>query len=255
MPMPRPTLTPATWAILAVVVLVLVGGLFWINRGPSTGTGIAGGNTEGLNVSAEGVVYATPDIAKLRFGVSQIGREAAVVEADITTKIEAIKSKVRELGVEDKDIKTVEFGIYPDYGAYPLTENSKIRSYNGRHILEVTIRDLDKADAVADGVIAAGANEVQNIEFTVEDPEKWYQDARTQAISKAKDKAKQLADSADIRLGRLVSINESSNTTPIFYDRAMESSVGMGAGGDGNAGLNQGSLELHAYVTLVYQIR
>lgn len=235
--------------VIGLVVLIIAGFFIAGDRNAPTVNNQTANQTQGLSVSAEGLVYATPDIAKLRFGVQQVGREATVVEDEIAKKIDVIKSKIKELGVEEKDIKTAEFGIYPDYGNYPAT-TSQIRSYNGRHILEVTVRDLSKADAVADAVISAGANEVQNIYYTVEDPDQWYQDARSQAITKAKEKATQLAKDADIKLGRLLSINESGDQ-PVFYDRAM----GMGGGSEFQPGLEPGSLEIRANVTLVYQIR
>lgn len=235
--------------VIGLVVLIIAGFFIAGDRNTPSTTNQTTNQTQGLSVSAEGLVYATPDIAKLRFGVQQVGREATVVESEIAKKIDVIKSKIKELGVEDKDIKTAEFGIYPDYGNYPAT-TSQIRSYNGRHILEVTVRDLDKADAVADAVISAGANEVQNIYYTVEDPEQWYQDARSQAITKAKEKATQLAKDADIKLGRLLSINESGDQ-PVFYDKA----IGIGGSSEFQPGLEPGSLEIRANVTLVYQIR
>jgi uncharacterized protein YggE len=253
------TLNGMTTLVYLLLLVAVIGGGFYLvtqRDGNKPNTGISGAQ-EGLSVSAEGLVYATPDIAKLRFGVQQTGKDAAVTESDLSKKIDAIKSKLKELGIEDKDIKTVEFGIYPDYGIAVPSSTTKPRSYNGRHILEVTIRDLDKADEVARAVVVAGANEVQNVYFTVEDPESWYQQARTQAITKAKEKAKQLAQDADIKLGRLLSINEYTNGGPIYYGRDVASPEygGIGMGGDVATGVEPGNLELRANVTLVYQIR
>src|SRR5690606_5361250 len=99
------------------------------------------------------------------------------------------------------------------------------------------------------------ANQVENVYFTVEDPEEWYQEARSQAVSKAKAKAEQLAKEADIRLGKLISINENTSGGPIYYDRAISSPGGFGGGGEFDTGIESGSLEIRAYVTLIYQIR
>lgn len=257
-PTPRP-LRGASFGMLflggAVLVLLAAGAVYFATRGSGTkyDNGVSG-QQEGLNVSAEGLVYATPDIAKLNTGVSEIGRDATTVQNSLSQKIDAIKTKLKEIGIEDKDIKTAEFGIYPDYGAYPVTSTSRPRSYTGRHMLEITIRDLDKADEVADGVVSAGANEVQNVYFTMEDSDSWYQQARSQAIEKAKQKATQLAEDADIRLGKLLSISESGQGGPIYYDRAVPGYGGTG-GAEIKTGLEPGNLEIRAYVTLVYQIR
>lgn len=258
---PRPMRSPSFGMIFmgVVILILLAAGAYYLtqNRGPKFNNGVSG-QPEGLNVSAEGLVYATPDVAKLHAGVSEIGQDATAVQTTLNQKIDAMKARLKELGIEDKDIKTAEFGIYPDYGSFPVTSTSRPRSYTGRHMLEITIRDLDKADSVADGVVASGANEVQNVYFTMEDTDAWYQQARAQAITKAKEKAKQLAKDADIRLGRLISISESGQGGPIMYDRAVSSMPAYpgGTGGeDIKAGLEPGNLEVRAYVTLVYQIR
>ena len=248
----RPIWWQPTPLIGAAVILVLVAAWLFQQAGDKP-TDPSTGQPQGLNVSAEGIVYATPDIAKLFFGVQQTGKEASAVEDQLSERINTIKAKLVELGVEDKDIKTSDFSIYPDYGPYPIpTTNPQIRSYTGRHILEVTVRDLDRVNDVADGAIAAGANEVQNISFTVEDPESYLQEARTQAIQKAKDKAKQLAEAADIRLGRLLSINEYPVSMP--FDGRFGYG-GMGGAEDTKIGLEPGNMEVRVNVTLVYAIR
>jgi uncharacterized protein YggE len=239
-----------------IVLILLAGGAVYLAQGGfSKNPNTDNGQQEGLNVSADGLVYATPDIAKLNAGVQEIGRDTATVQASVGQKIDAIKTKLHELGIEDKDIKTAEFGIYPDYGNVPITSTTKPRSYTGRHVLEITIRDLSKVNAVADGVVTSGANEVQNVYFTVEDSDSWYQQARSQAITKAKAKAEQLAKDADIKLGKLLSISENGGGGPIYYDRALPGYGGGIGGSDVKTSLEPGNLEIHAYVTLVYQIR
>ena len=254
-PNPSPFNGKSPWRLpligLGILVLLLLGTLL-VQQGqnpssPSQSTG----QPEGLNVSAEGVVFATPDIAKLYMGVHQNGREASGIEDQLSTRINAIKDKLRELGVASEDIKTTDFNIYPEYNSFAPNSTPTIRSYTGRHILEITVRDLTRVNTIADATIAAGANEVQNISFTVEDPDSLLEEARAQAIQKAKDKAKQLADAADIRLGRIISINEYPMSTP--FDARM--GYGMGGAESSQVGLEPGNMEVRVNVTLIYAIR
>jgi len=256
MPPLRPTRQRGLWMLGIVALLVLAGIATYLlvphtnNQSPTSGNN--SNQPQGLSVTGDGTVYATPDIAKFQFGVQQTGKDAATVQDQIATKIDSVKAKLKDLDIDDKDIKTVEFGIYPDYNS----TGNQVRSYTGRHMLEVTIRDLDKADEISGAVVTAGANQVQNIQFTVENPDQWYQQARTQAIQQAKDKAKQLADAAGIKLGKLLSINEYTSNGPIYY---ADTPAGYGVGGGPmptkDSGVEPGSLELHANVTLVYDIR
>ena len=57
--------------------------------------------------------------------------------------------------MEDKDIKTTTYNIYPQYN-YPRFDAPEIKGYQVNQSLEVKIRDLDKASDILDGVVAAG---------------------------------------------------------------------------------------------------
>lgn len=241
-------LSPLLLAGLVVILLLLATGfgVYALTKNDSPTPVNPSGQIEGLNVTAEGLVFATPDIAKATLGVQKTGRTVAEVEATLSQTTDTIKTAVRKLGIEEKDIKTTDFNIYPQQ------DNNRIVGYNGRHSLTITVRDLSKVDGVTDTALQAGANEVTGVSFTVEDEEKWWQEARSQAITKAKEKAKKIAVDADIRLGRIISINEYSNQ-PIPY-------ASFGRGGDVavdkpmEVGLEPGNLEMRVNVTLVYDI-
>ncbi len=218
------------------------------NRSP-----INPGQQEGLTVQADAKVYGTPDVARINLGIERKDPNVGTIEQDMSQTIRNIRDRLKELGVKDGDIKTVDLAI-DNYNMdiKPMIEPASPApdgTLTGRHILEVTVRDLTKVDAITKAAIAAGANRVHGIYFTVEDPDKLFQEARSKAIAKAKDKAKQLANDADVRLGRLSSISEWSSSP--FMDR----STSIGTGGASTAEIAPGSLEITANVTLVYNIR
>ncbi|MFH0905518.1 MAG: SIMPL domain-containing protein [bacterium] len=238
-----------------VVVVGVVVGLVAIFRSPMPGSGEPiTGQPEGLTVSAEGTAYASPDVAKLVAGVRRSAAALPQVKTDMANAIDKIKEQLKDAGVKDADIKTTQYSIYPTYNYNRSgTTTPKITGYEGTHSLTITIRDLDKVNDVVDRVTNAGANDVGNIAFTIDDPADWEQDARAEAIKKAKDKARQIADDANISLGDIVSINEYVVSPPNpMYD-------GMGGGmiekgTTASPGIEPGNLEVTVSVTLVYKI-
>jgi uncharacterized protein YggE len=65
------------------------------------------------------------------------------------------------------------------------------------------------------GALERGANQIGQLNFTIDDPEKFQQEARLQAIQKARAKAEVLAKAAGVTLGKVRSFSENvSNPGP-----------------------------------------
>ena len=103
-----------------------------------------------------------------------------------------------------------------------------------------------------DGVVGAGINQVGNVRFDVDEPEKLQAEAREKAIADAKKKADELKDQLGVRLGRIVTFSENINggIIPMMY--AKDSGMG---GGASTGALPAGQNEIVANVTITYQIR
>lgn len=248
--MPRPMMTPSNnrnlGLILGIVgIVVVAAALLSLGGRPNTNTG----QMEGLTVNADSTVYTSPDIARVNVGVVKTGKTVAEVEKQLSEASVNIKNAITATGVKEADIKTVDYNIYPEQ-TYVNGAVSRISGYNGRHSMQVTIRDLEKTDSVLSAVTAAGANEVGQLSFTLENPDDKLAEARKDALKKAKDKAKQIASDGNFRLGRLISINEYTNNPGPMYD-----SIGRGGGGAVAPNSEPGSMAMQVNVTLVYQIR
>lgn len=244
-------------AVLAIIVLTgILGVMAW--NGSSRPN--PNGQPEGINVSAEGISYVDPEIAEMTFGVQKQGSSVADVEKQLKDNTRSIKSVLSAFKIEDKDIKTTEFNISPRFDGQPTP--AQPTGYDGRHSLMVKVRDLSKIDAVSQAIVAAGANNIQNIWFTVDDPDKFAQQAREDAVKKAKEKAEAIAKAGGVKLGRLVSINEYVSG-PIFFGR------GEGLGGDMKSissipmpttdittgDIQPGNMEIRVSVNMTYKIR
>lgn len=235
--------------VLGVVGIIVVAAVLLITLGarPSTTTG----QMEGLSVNADATVYASPDIARVNVGIVKTAKTVSEVEKALSDASTTIQQAIIDAGVKEADIKTVDYSIYPEQ-TYVNGSVSRITGYSGRHSMEVTIRELDKTDTVLSSVTAAGANEVGQLTFTLENPDDKLAEARKEAMKKAKDKAKQIAKDGDFTLGRLISVNEYSNTPSPMYDYTKGSGMG---GAEVTPSTESGSLAMQVNVTLVYKIR
>lgn len=169
-----------------------------------------------ISISGEGEIYATPDIAVI--DVSVLTEERTVAEAmDSNTEkmnniINALKNN---MAIDEKDIKTTNFNIYPQYSYNSDTGQRSLDGYNISQNINVKIRNLDNVGQVIQSVTSLGANNVSDLSFTFDDDEALKNQAREKAIENAKQKAKDLASQLGVKLVNIVDFSESSYT-PVY---------------------------------------
>jgi hypothetical protein len=164
---------------------------------------------------------------------------------------------LQDQGVEEKDIQTQYFNISNITRWSEDKMEQEITGYRVTNTLSVKVRDVEKAGATIDAVVAAGGDltRVNSIGFTVDDPTPYYNDARKLAIDAAEAKAKQMATESGITLGKVTYITESNYYQPIYrsYD-AYESAIAPAAAGAPTS-ISEGELEITTTVNIAYEIK
>ena len=88
---------------------------------------------------------------------------------------------------------------------YPQDGGQKLIGYQFSNQVDVTVRDLTKVAAVIDGAIAAGANTVDGVTFSVNDPVAAESQARTAAMADAKARA-EIMQICDIFRAKIIDV-------------------------------------------------
>jgi len=216
------------------------------------------GNT--ITVSDTGEVYAKPDLALTTFSVITEAKTVAEAMSENTKKMNAVIDFVKGQGVEDKDVKTTSFNIYPRYEyqkveteIYPYPPGKRVLvGYEVTQSLEVKIRDMTKIGDIIQGATDAGANQVGDLQFTIDKQDELKKEARTQAIEKAKTKAKELTDQLGVKLVRIINFSESS-VIPYYY--GLEKAAAPSGVGGGAPQIETGENKIEVTVTITYEIR
>ena len=149
---------------------------------------------------SSGVEVSADTVAEARAGAAEA---AAVIAA------------LRENGVEERDIRTVNFFIYPVYDY--RDETPRVTGYTVSNSVEVTVRDVEGVGELIDAVAVAGGDAVRfnGISFAHEDPVGLTQQARELAMADARAKAEQLAEHTGVSLGKVISVYETSWAAPL----------------------------------------
>ncbi len=218
-----------------------------------------------IMVSGEGEAFAIPDIASFSFSVTEVGESVAAAQGLLDTKINQALAVLKDAEIEDKDIKTTGYNVYPKYEwqqvycvTYPCPSGkNKLIGYEVSQSVTVKVKEIDKAGDLVSKIGAVNVSNISGVEFTVDNREDFVSQAREEAIKKAKEEAKILAKQLGVRLGKIIYYNENGNY-PIYY--GME---GKGGGTDMavssiaplRAELPQGETKITSQVTITYEIK
>ena len=229
------------------------------------GSGTTATNT--ITVSGEGEVFAVPDLATFSVTVLEEAKEVKDAQKVATEKINDIIDYLKAQGVEEKDIKTSSYNVYPKYewlqetcaADRPCPPGKQVMNgFEVSQTVEVKVRDTDKAGDLLSGVGNRGVNSVSGLNFTIDDEDALNAEARAKAIADAESKAKELANQLGVSLVRIVGFNENGGGYPIYMKREALMSVDSGYGGAVSAmapSVPTGENKIVSNVSITYEIR
>ncbi|MFH0955915.1 MAG: SIMPL domain-containing protein [Candidatus Falkowbacteria bacterium] len=215
--------------------------------------GISPKESHSISITGEGKVTGVPDVAKIQLGYSVEKKTVAEAQKENTAKMNAVIDKLKkDFKIDVKDIKTINYYISPQYN----WNNGKqsLRGYLVSQDLSVKVREMDKVSQILDMAGSVGLNQIGNLSFEIDNPEKLKEEARAKALEQAKAKAGSLSDIVGVKLGKIISFSESSTEPgPIYDNYAMSEKLGVGGGGAAPS-VEAGSNEITVYATVQYEI-
>ena len=245
--------------MLALFLLVLT--ISELKQFHYIGSGVAATNT--ITVSGTGDVFAVPDTGTFSVTVQEQAKDVATAQAAATKKSNDIVAYLKSAGVDEKDVKTTDYNVNPQYdyvsgvcvqGGVCRPGKQVLNGYQVTQTLEVKVRDTKKAGDLLSGVGGKGASQVSGLSFTTDDPDALQAEARSKAIADAKTKADELAKELGVKIVRVVGFNEDGGGRPIYYAKTMAMDSAMGSA-PAAPEIPVGQNKITSNVSVTYEIR
>lgn len=207
------------------------------------------GRTRTITGTATGKVEGVPDTLTITLGVeSQAGSAQAALaqNADRSTRVIAA---LKASGVAPEDVQTAQLSLSPTYD-----KHFQVNGYSVSNVVTAKVHDVLNAGKVVDAAAAQAGNDIrlQGVALSIEDTGKLKAAARTDAVTRARAQARQLARAADVRLGAVEKITERRPA-----DQTMYAAQSLRIAGDaaGSVPIEPGTQELTVDVTVVFRIK
>jgi uncharacterized protein YggE len=217
----------------------------------ATYAAVGGDTPYTINVNGSGMTSNTPDIADIQLGVEAVNDDAAQAISESTSKMKAVLDAVKALGIEDKDIQTVNYSMWVEQIYNPETgiPTGQVR-YHITNQINVRLHDLTLTGKLLENTLAAGANNVGSITFGVSDPTELQKQARATAVQNARAKAEELAAGLGVRVGKVRQVSEYVSGPVPMATYAKD----MGMGGGGEVPIATGSYNVTVEVQVIFDI-
>lgn len=195
-------------ALIALTVLAAIFSLVLANIGGQSVSAQSDEIPRRVTVSGHGQVSITPDTGVVTLGVEIRNEDLGAAQTEAGERMDAVIAALQANGIAESDIQTANYNIWVERD-WEKPEQP-IRDYTVSHTVTAKVRDVGNIGTVIEAGLEAGANNVQGVHFTVEDPGDAVSRARERAIEDARAKAEDLARLTGVTLGQVVTIDEYS---------------------------------------------
>jgi len=208
----------------------------------------------GIWVTGQGEVSAVPDIAVISLGIESEDDSVATARDRAAAAMNDVMDTLSSNGIADKDIQTQYFNIQQVRTWDRETEREVVTGYRVTNTVTVTVRDMEKVGTIIDAVTDAGGDltRINGINFSIDDPEEYYDEARKEAMADARKKAEELAKLANVGLGAATYISEN-----LYYAPVTRSGIAMGydEAASYSTSISPGELDISLTIQVAYTIK
>ena len=203
-----------------------------------------------ISVSSTGEVTVLPDVGYISLGIETQNADVKIAGNENAAVMKDIMAALKKFNIEDTDIKTVGYNIYPQYSD---NDYEKPTSYSVNNTVEVTVKNLEDMGDIIDAAANAGANRTNSIRFDVLDRESSYNEALKDAIANARARADVLAEAAGLKIVGVVTVNENSSSPRYYYADVSSYSKTMDME-QAAPSISTGDMEISANVSVTYEV-
>ncbi|MEP7336357.1 MAG: SIMPL domain-containing protein [Acidobacteriota bacterium] len=161
-----------------------------------------------ITVNGEAEIRVVPDEVVLTLGVETFDKILKPARSLNDERIKKTIAIAKGHGIPAEYIQTDYLGIEPRYQTHDAARD--LIGYVVRKTVVIRLKDISKFEELLSDVLEAGVTHVHGIEFRTTELRKHRDEARRLAMRAAREKAELLANEAGRKVGKTLSIGESS---------------------------------------------
>lgn len=163
-----------------------------------------------MAMTGHGETRGAPDMAQVTAGVTTTAPTAAQALSANSNRMKAVFAALEKLGVPERNIQTANFFVSPQYSNGDNNAPRRLTGYQVNNDVTVRIDDVARLGSALDALVAAGANQINGVSFSIQNSAPLLAKARAEAVADARARAETYAKAAGVSLGPILSVSEGS---------------------------------------------
>lgn len=166
-----------------------------------------------IQVTGTAEIQVVPDIATFSFTVSKTNKSVSTAKRENDEIVAKVTDLAKRFGIAQTDVKTdyIRVSEATKRVKIPGSDDDYEEVFDGFRVnrsLVIKLRDMNKFETVLTAFLDAGINDVADVTFSSSEIRKHKDQARSQAIKAAREKAQSIALAINQSIGKAVSIEE-----------------------------------------------
>ena len=158
----------------------------------------------GVNVFGSFIIRVKPDIAIIKFSVNRLAQKPKDAFQETREAAQNAQNYLSQSNVGEFGSSRIT--MFPSF-RYVKTEE-KFLGYTASISFNIRMRDLNRIEEVLTGIVDAGANRIESVDYQTSRLKELRANARRHAIEAAREKAENYSRAAGIKLGSVIHIED-----------------------------------------------
>lgn len=207
-------------------------------------------NSAQVCVSGEGKIKTRPDQAIINIAIETKGAKAADVKKENDAATDKVLQFIKTMKIPSEEVLTQNVSLNTNYDY-----EKKKHTYLATQSISIQLKDLSKYAELSAGLVDAGVNRIDNVEFKSSKIKALQSEARKLAIVDAKAKATDYVTALGQKMGKAILITDNTERHyPIVSRSTLVGSANSYGAQDQVETIAIGDIEVIANVSVCFAL-
>lgn len=212
-----------------------------------------------ISSSAKAEKTVSPDTVYVTFSVVTNDKNSETAVSLNNKKATQMINILKKSLTEGETVKTNSYTLNPNYEYNNVTKKNMLKDYEVRNSVVLKLKDINKVGKIINIAVKNGANNVENLNFTLENTDGICNQLTAQAAQKAKKSAEALLSSLGMKIVSVSNISyncSTSSSRPYYGNDFMSIKAASGTESDSTpVTIEAGEIKIITNVTINFNIK
>jgi len=169
-----------------------------------------------ISIVGTAQLKAKPDIAVIKLEVDSLKTKSIDAKKDVDDRVNNFLDGLAKFNIDEENVSASSITTQPNY-SYSNSDKQELDGYTANRSIKVTLNDIKSLNTFMDFALSVKIDEISSIELKSSKADSLKDEVNAMAVKNAKEKGNSLANAFDAKLGKIYSINSTSNNSRYRY--------------------------------------